>query len=301
MSRKNKIFQETAKEQSSPVRTPVAESTDEPLTRAPQGIQTVDIARDEFGWDIPVETVPVPSRGMVYPPNSPLHSRETIDIRAMTAREEDILTSQALIRKGTVVATLLQSVVLDQNIDVGDMLLGDRNALMLATRVTGYGPKYGVEVRCPKCNFRQPYDFDLGQIPIKRLKIDPVQPGLNLFEFILPVTKRKVHFKFLTGSEEEELTEANNRRRTLMPDVDVTALVTTRLEAQVVSIDNVTDKTKLSAFIRKMPAYDSRTLRGFISKNEPGMEMTQEMQCRSCNATSNIDIPIGVSFFWPDM
>lgn len=290
-SSRNKIFQETNN----------PSNTDEPISKPPPGVQTVDIARDEFGWDIPVEAVPVPSKGMVYPPNSSLHRKETIDIRAMTAREEDILTSQALIRKGTVVATLLQSVVIDQNIDVGDMLLGDRNALMLATRVTGYGPKYDVEVKCPGCSLRQPYQFDLAQIPIKRLKLEPVQQGLNLFEYVLPVTKRTIQFKFLTGSEEEELTEANNRRRSLMPDVEVTALVTSRLESQVVSIDGVTDRTKLSAFIRKMPAYDSRKLRGYISKNEPGMEMSQEMQCRSCTKTSKIDIPIGISFFWPEL
>ena len=262
---------------------------------------TVDIARDEFGWDIPVESVPVPSKGIVYPPNSSLHGRETLDIRAMTAREEDILTSQALIRKGTVIPTLLQSVVIDQNVSVGDMLLGDRNALMLATRITGYGPKYNVEVKCPVCSARSPYEFDLSQIPIRRLKISPVQPGLNLFEFVLPVTKRTVHFKFLTGKQEEELTEANNRRKSLMPDMDVTSLVTSRLEAQVVSIDGVTDKTKLSAFIRKMPAYDSRTLRGFISRNEPGMDMRQEMECRKCSSVSEVEVPVGISFFWPDL
>ena len=295
MSRKdnsrNKIFQKTSDQQ----------STDEPIQAAPAGVQTVDIARDEFGWDIPVETVPVPSRGVVYPSASSLYKRETIDIRAMTAREEDILTSQALIRKGTVVATLLQSVVLDQGIDVGDMLLGDRNALMMATRVTGYGPKYVVEVKCPSCSTRQPVEFNLSAIPIKRLKIDPIQEGVNLFEYVLPVTKRTVQFRFLTGSQEEELTEANNRRKSLMPDVDVTSLVTSRLEAQVVSIDGITDRTKLSAFIRKMPAYDSRILRSYISKNEPGMDMTQEMQCRSCTKTSNVDVPIGISFFWPDL
>jgi len=286
---RNKIFNETKNTKQSSV------------PDAPPGVERRDIVRDEFGWDVPVESVPVPSRGRVYPPGSALHSRETLDIRAMTAREEDILTSQALIRKGTVIPTLLQSVVLDPNVDVNDMLLGDRNALMMATRVTGYGPKYTVDVKCPSCEARQEYDFDLGELPLKRLKIEPVHTGANLFEFVLPVTKRTVHFKFLTGTEEENLSEANNRRKALMPDMEVTSLVTSRLEAQVVSIDNIADKTKLSAFIRKMPAYDSRILRGYISKNEPGIELKQVMKCRECTKSTNVEVPIGLSFFWPDL
>ena len=151
-------------------------------------IKVSNVMKDDFGFEVPIESVPLPSLGIIYPQEGPLHGKETIDIRAMTAREEDILTSQALIRKGTVVATLLQSVVLDQGIDVGDMLLGDRNALMMATRVTGYGPKYVVEVKCPSCSTRQPVEFNLSAIPIKRLKIDPIQEGVNLFEYVLGIT-----------------------------------------------------------------------------------------------------------------
>jgi hypothetical protein len=265
------------------------------------GIQKKNVARDDFGWEVPVETVPIPSKGIVYPQGTALGQLETIDIRAMTAREEDILTSQALIRKGTVISTLLQSVVLNEGIDVNDLLMGDRNALMIATRITGYGSDYSVNVKCMSCNTKQDYTFNLGDLPIKRLNIDPVSHGQNLFEFELPVTKKKVLFKFLTGTEEETLSELSKRRKALFPDIEVTSLVTSRLESMIVSIDKISDRGKISAFVRDMPAYDSRVLRGYITNNEPGIEMKSVMCCRECGQTSEIQIPIGLSFFWPDL
>jgi hypothetical protein len=103
----------------------------------PAGIQTKDVMRDDFGFEVPIESVPLPSNGVVYPADSPLHDRETVDIRSMTAREEDILTSRALIKKGTVITELIRSCLTDKRIQVQDMLAGDRNAIMVALRITG--------------------------------------------------------------------------------------------------------------------------------------------------------------------
>lgn len=278
---RNKIFSETSPEA--------------------QTMPSTNVTRDDFGWDVPVQTVPVPSKGVVYPNGSALHGLETLDIRAMTAREEDILTSQALIKRGVVITHLLQSVVLTEGVEISDMLLGDRNALMVATRITGYGSSYVTEVRCPACTEKNRQDIDLSDLPLKRLEIDPVTPGQNLFEFTLPVSKKVVQFHFLTGQEEKELASSNERRQKLMPDMDVTSLVTSRLESMIVSIDSVTSRPKLSSFIRSMPAYDSRSLRKYIEKNEPGIEMKAWIKCPSCSETSSANIPIGTSFFWPEL
>lgn len=264
----------------------------------PAGIQTRDVMRDDFGFEVPVESVPLPSNGIVYPADSALHMKETVDIRSMTAREEDILTSRALIKKGTVITELIKSCLIDKRIFVPDMLAGDRNAIMVALRITGYGAEYVVEADCPKCNVRSKQEFNLGEMPIKRLKIEPVTKGQNIFEFKLPVTKKTVHFKFLTGRDEEEISTIQERAKKQGALAD--NIVTNRLQFAIVSIDGKTDRAAINGFIRNMPARDSMGLRKFIDANEPGIDMKGDFDCSSCSDVNEVRVPLGASFFWPD-
>jgi len=265
-----------------------------------QGYQTRDVMRDDFGMEIPVEAVPLPSEGKIYPADSASYNRETIEIRAMTAREEDILTSRALIKKGTVISELLRSCIADKDVDVDSMISGDRNAIMTAIRVTGYGADYEVEVDCPSCGEKSKQSFNLAELPIKRLEIDPVELGENLFEFDLPTAKKRVCFKFLTGRDEQRMSIESDRRKKAKLGGDVDNLITNRLVYSIVSVGDVTDKSKIRAFIRNMPARDSRALRKYMDDSEPGIDMKAWMDCSSCFESSEVGLPIGVSFFWPD-
>jgi hypothetical protein len=262
------------------------------------GIPVRDVMKDDFGFEIPVESVPLPSKGAVYPPDSPLHGCETVDIRAMTAREEDILTSRALIKKGTVITELIKSCLTDKRIDVSKMLSGDRNALMVALRITGYGADYNVEAECPACNTKSKQTFNLSDLEIKPLQVEPVQNGTNLFEVTLPITKKRVRFKFLTGADEEEIMIIQDRKKKAGGVGD--NLVTTRLQFSLVEVEGKTDKALISSFIRSLPARDSLFLRQTIDQNEPGIDMKSHMECPSCSETSEVRIPLGATFFWPD-
>lgn len=264
----------------------------------PAGVQTRDVMRDDFGFEIPVESVPLPSKGLVYDADSPLSNRETIDIRSMTAREEDILTSRALIKKGTVITNLLQSCIVDKRIDVQRMLSGDRNAVMVALRITGYGSEYTAEVECPSCSDKSKHSFDLTSLPIKDLTINPSESGANVFEFQLPVTKKSVRFKFLTGADEEEILLIQERKKKTGSLAD--SLVTTRLQYSLVAVDGKTDKNTIASFIRSMPARDSMELRRYIDKHEPGIDMKGFIDCNACGESSEVRMPLGASFFWPD-
>ena len=266
---------------------------------AAAGMMTRNVMRDDFGLDVPVESVPIPSNGLIYPEGSPLHLAETVDIKAMTAREEDILTSRALIKKGTVISTLIGSCVVDKNINVDEMISGDRNALMTAIRITGYGTTYTCEVECPECNAKNKQDFNLGELPIKRLAIQPVVEGANLFSFVLPMTKKTVQFKFLTGADELEISQEMERRKKKL-GAENDSFVTTRLQYSIVSVGDVKEKGKIFQFIRNMPAGDSRALRKFMDDNEPGIDMKAWMTCTSCSEQSEVRLPMGASFFWPD-
>jgi hypothetical protein len=262
------------------------------------GFQTRNVMADDFGYEVPVESVPLPSGGRVYPVESGLHGKETVDIKAMTAREEDILTSRALIKKGTVITHLIQSCLVDKSIDVNQMIIGDRNAIMTALRVTGYGSEYTVDVTCPACGENSKQDFQLTELPIKRLEVAPLAEGANVFQTKLPLTKKTVHFKFLTGEDEAQLTilmERNKKQGAAGEN-----LITTRLQYQILAIDNVKDRTKINTFIRNMPARDSLHLRKFIDKNEPGLGMKTWMDCPHCMESSEVRLPMGASFFWPE-
>jgi len=160
------------------------------------------------------------------------------------------------------------------------------------------GTNYRAEVDCPACGERSKQDFDLSELPIKRLDIEPVAPGANLFEVELPVTRKKIRFKFLTGNDEMEISALTERKKKLGQMGD--NLVTTRLQYAIQSIDSINDKNKIQMFIKNMPARDSLHLRRHIDDNEPGIEMKGWMDCPSCHEHSEVRLPLGASFFWPE-
>jgi len=259
---------------------------------------TRNVMKDDFGFEVPVEVVPIPSGGVTYDIESPLHGLKTVEITAMTAKDEDILTSRALIKKGTVITHLLQSCLVNKTINPQDMLSGDRNAVMVALRVTGYGPEYKVEVDCPECGERSKQGFDLTDLPIKELKINPVAQGANVFEFTLPVTKFPIRFKFLTGRDEQEMMITAERKKKKGFTND--NMVTSRLSASLIEVNGIKEKVKIDKFISNMPARDSLALRNYLDENEPGIDMTSWMDCPHCSETSEVSLPLGATFFWPD-
>lgn len=264
---------------------------------ATMGMESRNVMKDDFGLEIPAETIPLPSNGLCYPEGHPLHLVETIDIRPMTAREEDILTSKALIKKGTVITELIKSCLIDKAIDPDTMISGDRNAVMTALRITGYGSDYTVGVTCPDCGEESKQEFDLAALPIKRLTGEAIGND-NLFEFELPFCKKPIQFKFMTGADEAYMQKMQNQKKKKQLGQD--SLITDRYKHQVTSVAGITDKTKISFFIRNMPAKDSRALRNYMDEIEPGIEMKAWMDCPNCLETSEVRLPLGASFFWPD-
>lgn len=262
------------------------------------GMPVRNTMKDDFGLEIPTELVPLPSLGKVYPPDSPLHGQQTVEIRPMTAREEDILTSRALIKKGTVITELIRSCLIDKSIDPDILIAGDRNAIMTSLRITGYGAEYSTEVSCPECSEKSKQAFNLTQLPLKNLEEDPIATGENLFSFLLPRTQKVVKFKFLDGKDEAEINKLQDRAK--KSGRVTTNAITLRYRFQIQAVGEITDKTKIQMFIRNMPAADSRALRKHIDSIEPGIEMKNWMECPMCGEESEVRMPLGASFFWPD-
>ena len=170
-----------------------------------EGMPTSNVMKDEFGWEVPVESVPLPSRGVIYSPDSLIYNTETLQIKAMTAREEDILSSQAYIKENSVVENLIVSCLMEKSIDVNDLIIGDRNALMVSIRITGYGTDYKIKHSCESCSHSNEVVVDLSKLGIKRLVEEPLAPGKNIFQYQLPVTKKNIHYKFLNGHNQKEI------------------------------------------------------------------------------------------------
>lgn len=247
---------------------------------------------------VPTDIVPLPSQGKVYPQNDPLCGVESLAIKSMTAKDEDILTSRALIRSGKVITSLLRSCIVDKSIDPEKMLVGDRNAALIGIRITGYGPEYSIKVECPGCQSEIKKEVDLTQLPIKQFPADlQIQSGKNEFSFMLPVSKKNVIFKLLSGEEERELLQLIDRGR---KTTGAEELVTARLKMQVVEISGERDLQKLALLIRNLPARDSRDLRRYIERITPGVEMKTEFVCDACSFKGEVEVPLGTDFFWPE-
>ena len=242
----------------------------------------------------PTEIIDLPSGGKIYGKDSPLHDGK-IEIKYMTAKEEDILTSQNLIKKGTVIDTLLNSLIVTPNINCDDLILGDKNAVMVASRILAYGPDYTVKVTSPTTGELIEHTFDLSQCPFKELPED-VKYDTNSFEVSLPISKNKIKFKILSGRDEnaiaEELKSIAKLNRKVSPEL------TTRLKHSIIEVDGEEDKATISSFVDTMLSRDSFYLRTKISEIAPDIDMKQEVDMEGESVM--VDVPMTVTFFWPD-
>ena len=264
-------------------------------------MNSAETARQQFGFDLAVHSVPLPSRGLVYPPEV-LGGAEEIDIKAMTSREEDILMNQNFLNKGTVITELIKSCVMDKRIDVNSLISGDRNALMVAVRITGYTAEYTPQITCQGCDSKQDFRVDLQTLQIKELNLQHLQqtePFQNSFNFTLPILKKVVTFKVLTGKDEERLLQdiQAQKKRGITNETPVT----TKLINSIIAVDGNTDRNFITQFCQFIPAMDSFALRKEIDENEPTIDMKTEFLCPNCGHQETLGIPIGASFFWPNL
>ena len=237
----------------------------------------------------PTEVIELPSRGKLYPKESPLAKGE-IQIKYMTAKEEDILTNQNYIQKGLVIDKLIQSLLVEKSINVDDLFVGDKNALLIAARVLGYGSDYEFEYAGVK------QSFNLGEVDPKPLHSAIESAEANEFAFTLPASNRTITFKFLNGKDEKVLErELNGLKKIFKEGVPE---LTTRLKHQILSVDGNTDKQFISSFIDdEMLAIDSRAFRNYAQEIAPDIDLTFYPED---GPEEGVDIPIGINFLYPD-
>jgi len=257
---------------------------------------------DEFtkgeSLNVPTETIPLPSKGRFYPEGHPLKSG-TIEMKYMTAKEEDILASQNLIKQGVVIDKLLQSLIVTR-INYNDLLTIDKNAIFIAARILAYGPEYTVEITCPSCGEKSKHTIDLQQFAEKAVDWSNFTEGEIYHKFALPVAKNELTLKMLTHGDEKKIEEASKAYKKAAKTIGVDRELTTRLKHVIVAVDGNEDKMHISKFVDNMFSRDSLALRTHLKHVTPDIETTFNYECPACGyEMANMQLPIDVGFFWP--
>ena len=235
-------------------------------------------------YKFPTEMVELPSKGYFYFEGHPLSSGK-VEVKYMTAREEDILTSQNLIQQGTVIDKLLESLVVDKSIKLDDMLIGDKNAIMVAARILGYGKEYTFT-----------YD-DVTKLEPVEIKFSKFKKGVNEFNFKLPTTEREVTFKLLNGKDEKDIESEINAKQKISKTQS--SELTTRLKQMILSVDGKSEKSYINNFVdNEFLSRDSLAFRQYLSTITPDVDMRVEIS-DSNDKKVEVTVPITVGFFWP--
>jgi len=250
------------------------------------------------GFTVPRDMVLLPSMGKLYGKNHPLHKQEFVEVRHLTAADEDILTSRSLLRSGKALDHLLQNCIVDKSVSIDDLVSGDKNSIMTFLRISGYGSDYEVKMECPSCEDEVQYTFDLSRLSVRTLDLIPEDIEKPLFTIKLP-SGNEISFKFLTSAEENEISEILEvtKRKTNSP---LERNITTRYSKQIQSVNGDSSQETINSFVKSMSVADSRAFRKFMSDNEPDVIMKQPYTCPMCDHKEEVDIPIGVGFFWPE-
>jgi len=270
-------------------------SSPAPVAQAPAGL--------DFSFAMPTEFVELPSKGKYYPEGHPLKGKDSLEIKHMTTKEEDILNSETLIRQGKVFDRLITSVLVDKNINTDSLLVADKNAIIVALRAHNYGFDYVPTVTCPKCGTESEQEFDLStcrsysgleEAEELELEVEATERGTFLIKN-LPTCKWTFEVKTINGHDEKKYTEGVERKKKAKLPED---LLSSQILTFTVAIDEVDDRPTIMKAVSVLPARDSRLLRSTYEKIVPSLDLKQQFTCKECNHSERINLPFTAEFFW---
>ncbi len=255
----------------------------------------------EFSFISPTELVELPSRGELYPESHPLRNKESLEIRFMTAKEEDILLNESYIKNGVAIDKLIHSLLVDKSIQVNSLLVGDKSAIIVAARISGYGHDYKTKVACPKCSAKVDYSFDLNTANIyhgddyddKEVK----RTDSGTFILNMPLSKVKVEIRPMNGADEKYMADMlRNKKKTKI----ASKLITQQLKRTIVNVNDYDHPHYIDSFIEAVPARDSSYIRRILKKVTPNIELKEDFVCEQCGHEEFMEVPFNAEFFWPD-
>lgn len=239
----------------------------------------------------PTEIVELPSKGLVYPSSNPLSSG-TIEMKYMTAAEEDILTNQNYIQKGVVLEKLLKSLIVSK-VNYDDLIVGDKNAILVAARILGYGKDYDFMYKGEKVT------VDLTACPLRYIDESSITPGVNSFNYTFPSTGTEITYKILNSKDEKDIQNELDGLKKI--NKDASPELSTRLKYVITSVGGNEDKKTIREFVtNSLLARDSRAFRDHIKTTQPDIILSTLYTNPNTGVEEDITIPITATFFWPD-
>tara|TARA_R110000796_G_scaffold24544_1_gene69833 strand:- start:279 stop:1022 length:744 start_codon:yes stop_codon:yes gene_type:complete len=237
-------------------------------------------------FKFPTEEIELPSKGLVYSKDNPLSSGK-LEVKYMTAKEEDILSNQAYIENGTVLDKLLESVIVSK-INLKDLIIGDKNAVLIATRILGYGSDYKVTIGGKQ------QIIDLSELDNKPFDGSFMLEGKNEFAYTLPHSGTKITYKLLTGHEESKIERELKGLKKINKNSSPEA--STRLKYTITSVNGETEVKDIREFVDNyFLARDTRSFREHLRQTQPDVDLNVIL-----DSGEEVTVPIGLSFFWPD-
>ena len=255
------------------------------------------IQPDQTRPQFPTEVIDLPSEGKYYNPEGPLASGR-IELYYPSARSEDILTSKNLITKGLAIDKFLESLIVDPRIRMDEILMGDKNAMLVSARILAYGTEYMAEIDCPKCQEHiKDYIINLAELGTRKVSLPEQNSYGSEFQLQLPKSKVMISFRLLTHADEKAMESELKALKKMTKNLD--SEITTRIKYCITSVNGNTDRAFIKKFVDNMLASDSLALRKELMKVTPDVDMKIEFICPECNYEERMTLPMGISFLWP--
>tara|TARA_R110002020_G_scaffold419359_1_gene628592 strand:+ start:105 stop:935 length:831 start_codon:yes stop_codon:yes gene_type:complete len=247
-------------------------------------------------YSVPTMLADLPSRGLLYSEAHPLHNKETVEVKYMTTKEEDILLNTSYIEKEVVLEKLLESVIVDKSIKVDSLLAGDKAAIQIACRVNAYGEDYTFDYICNSCGSKNEASVKLEELEHFQIDFDKIKNDGGIF-IELPVSKKTVKAKILTGEDDKLIkTRIEQKKKHGFPE----QFIIERYKQIFASVDGNEDPMFIASFVQNMAIRDSRYFMKHYLSMLPGVDFTFTHACSDCDSENKGGIPVGASFFYPD-
>jgi len=244
----------------------------------------------------PTMLVDLPSRGLLYPENHPLFGRESVEIKYMTTKEEDILLNQSYIESGEVLDRVIESVLIDKRIKVDTLLNADKSAIQLACRSNAYGETYEFSYTCENCGTNNDASVNLTEVKHYEVDFEKIKKDGGIV-IELPITKAIVKARVMSGEDEKDIQKRiKQKKKHNLPE----EILIERYRQIFVSINDNEDPLFLANFIKNMPLRDSRYFMKSYSNLLPGVDFSFEHECSKCETINKGGVPVGLSFFYPE-
>jgi hypothetical protein len=248
--------------------------------------QIVELAKKQYEQEkqnskFPANIITLPSHGKVYEETSALKSGK-IEMRHMTAYDEDILSNSSYISEGVIFDKLLEALIVTPGVDISELVIGDKEWLLISARILGYGNEYPVSIIDAKTD--KPVSAILDLSKLKSKEFDKASDDVGCFEYVVSSNNDVIKFKYLSAADASKVADES--------------INSTFLKMSIHAINGDTDVNTIEDYLKyELRAMDSRKLRKHIVESAPGINYETEA-VDDKGATHSAMFQFKLDLFW---